>query len=222
MSELVAQGVQTGYSQVVEAQADYNGVQYVYATKKYNPLGLYSVILGFRQIEKSQGNLDMGNEDHPVPEMRARAIRQELADLHVPINVWEVVNFRATVMPATTVAAGYTLKLGNVELFTFSAAAGAITAQQRAQSAAAAINARLTKPDMRIQRIDVGTLVDNTAQTAQTAQVLLRLSPMITFTPNDVKSAGVSSLEELATLVKRRIQMSIFEESVKRGLTTED
>ena len=219
MSQFVKEAVENGYSQEVEAQADFNGIQYIAATHKYNPLGLYSVILGFRQIEKSQGNQDTGGGDHPVPEMRARAMRNELTEMHVPINVWEVVNFRAVVIPLTSGTLGYTVKLGNIDICTFSAGDSVQDAQQRAQSAAASINARLTKADDRIQRIDVGTDVDTDGQRAQ---VTLRFTPVIMLIPADAKSAGITTLPDLAARVKERIQMAIFHESVKHGLSTSD
>ena len=46
-------------------QADYNGVQYLYKSKKYDPVGLYSVAMGMMQMEHCAPESELRLSERP-------------------------------------------------------------------------------------------------------------------------------------------------------------
>lgn len=216
MSQMVKEAVINGYTIELELDADLNAIDYLYKTKKYSPVGLYSVMLGFRQMEAFQGPSNLGYiQNHPNPQERLRVIKQRLEKLKFPINVWCVVNFTATVEAPAKDAAGYTLKLGNAAIFKYLAASGEQDAQARAAEAAQAINARLTIQDDEIQRFDI-TAKKNKDDNG--VSIRIRNVPVMTLIPADLPQDATSTLAELSAQIVLKMQQSIANEQMKRGM----
>ncbi|HEY3376522.1 MAG TPA: M48 family metalloprotease [Armatimonadota bacterium] len=224
MSEFVKQAILNGYSIDLETEADLNGLHYLVASKKYDPVGLYSVILGFKQMESTHAKIDYGYlKNHPDSEARLAAMGRELAALHIPINLWNVVNFRASVTPPEAgKPGGYTLRLGSVTLLTFTAADGALTPQARAQAAMEAINGRLTKSDTQLQSFEVRVAPD--ADPGR-CNIRMRNTTVLTLIGADVTGTDLmngtrdpaTALNDLATSIKQKMQSAFFNENVEHG-----
>lgn len=210
MSQLVKQSLQNGYTVDLESQADANGLDYLNKSKKYNPMGLYSVILGFRQMDKQSPQVEMGYlKTHPYSDERMQLIEDKLAQLGIPINLWQVVDFRAKLIDPKPGEQNYTVRMGSVDLFTFSQADGALDAKMRAQNAVNAIN-RALKRDY-IQQYDV-----DCAMLDGKAVLRMRRIPVLTLTSMDAQAAN-ASLDNLGDLTLQRARDAIWREVVKRG-----
>lgn len=219
-SELTKRAILNGYSKDFEAEADTNAVAYMVKSGKYDPTGLYSVILGFRQMESGHAPQDMGYlETHPKPEARMALIKRVMNEDKLTVNLWSVVDFRAKVVPPEEGKEGYTVELGTVNIVTFLAEIAGKSPETRAAEAVAAINARLTRPDERIQRIDIDVMPDDYLGSAD---IYLRETRVMSFYPADASAAGFRTPEALGAMVKTNIQQAIATESLKRQLRPSD
>ncbi len=208
-SQMVKQALLNGYTVDLEIEADDKALTYLAATKKYDPNGLYSVILGFRQIEHRHPFVEMGMfKTHPYSEDRKRLIEEKLKELGVKLNIWNVVKFRADAQPVNDGKEGYALRLGGTNLFTVTRAGEAESVKARAEDAAASINRRLSKDY--IQQFDIARDV-----TAGVATVRMRWMPVFTLTQADADAAG-TTLEALSALVTQRLKSAIADELIKR------
>lgn len=208
-SELLKQALINGYTVDLEIEADDHALEYLTKTKKYDPNGLYSVILGFRQIEQRHPFTDMGMfKTHPYSDERKNLLEAKLKQLGVKINIWNVVNFKASSAPVNEGKDGHVLRLGEVDLMTFTQAGDASNVKTRAEAAAAAINRRLAKDYL--QQFDVSKDQDGNAVT-----IRLRWMPVFTLTQADADAAGMT-LEAYSSLVVQRIKGALYEEIVKR------
>jgi len=215
--EMIKQSILNGYSVEVETEADMNGIDYLYQSKKYSPVGLYSVILGFRQMEEDSvaPTVDItSTSDHPAPDIRLENARKKLTHLHVPINLWRVVNFRASVVPPKDGATGFLLKLGAANILTFTASDGDADAKARANTAMAAINKALVESDTEATRFDVRAKVE--ADGARAAITILN-SPVLTLLPADLDPASKLTFAQFVDQVKESIRSVISWEQIKRG-----
>lgn len=216
VSEFVKQAVLNGYTKEMELQADNNAVQYLAKAKKYDPTGIYSVMLGFRKMEATQPKTDLGYiQNHPDPQIRMDAIKKEMQAMHLPINLWNVVNFRASVIPPADGQTGYTLRLGTTDIFTYRVGDDTLTVEARANAAADAINRRLTRHDDEIERYEVYA---DTSEDGKIGNIRLRNTTVLTLLPADVEQTGYTSLGDLMAALQRNIQTAIFNEKVKRGM----
>jgi len=209
MSEMVKQALLNGYTTEQEAEADRNGLDYLYKLHVYDPVGLYSVILGFAQMEHHHAAVEMGYlKTHPYSDERKTMLEARYTALHIPINLWNVVNFRAKVIAPTDKQPGFSVQLGAVNLITFTASAGNDDAKARATAAVEAINHRLLHDY--IQQFDVDLdLYD------QKANVRLRNIPVITLLPADADAAHLS-LNDLGRHTVQNLKDALWRESVKR------
>jgi len=210
MSEMVKQSLLNGYSVELEIEADRNAIDYLSRLKKYDPVGLYSVILGFRKMEKFQPQAEMGYlQTHPCPEERKVRMEKRFAELHIPINIWNVVDFRASVTLPAEGERGYTLKLGDVQVITFNTADSGHDVAVRAQEAANAINRRLTQAEIHQFDVDVDHFDGH-------VYVRIRHIPVFTLTQADADASGVS-LDALGARTKQSIKEAIWREMAKRN-----
>jgi hypothetical protein len=210
MSELVKQALVNGYTVELEAEADAHGVAYLAGTKKYDPVGLLSVILGFQQIDLHHPEMEMGYlKTHPYSDERRKALEKTMRDRHLPINLWNVVNFRATVVPPKKTDTGHVLRLGDVNLFTFEVGGEGGDAAARAAAAAAAINRRLLASY--VQQYDVSSdLRDN--------QLAITIRGVTVFTLTDADATAANlKLSTLGAFVVSNIKTALWRELVKRA-----
>lgn len=214
-SEMVKQSLLNGYSKDVENEADYHSVQYLARSNHYDPVGLYSVILGFRQMENGTFRDKWPNylQNHPDPKERLDNIKHELQQLHWPRNLWHVVNFRASVVPPTTERPGYLLKLGTTDVATLLAADGGADAGARAAAAAEAINRQLMLPADRLTHFDVHLDIQTGGNVAV---LLLRKAPVLSLLPGDIGPTGRESLEQLAGQAQTNLMLAFQREQIRR------
>jgi hypothetical protein len=208
LSEVMKEALINGYSVELEAQADENGLEYLAKTKKYNPIGLYSVILGLRQIENRHAFVEMGYlKTHPYSDERKSLIEDKLKELGIPINLWPVVSFRAS--SAGDEKTGYTVKLGTTALVTLTQADGADGAKARADAAATAINRRLMRDY--VQQLDIDSDRDG-------ANILIRLRgiTVLTLTPADAAAASMTP-DAFGAMVVQKLKTAFWTEAVKRS-----
>ena len=210
MSELVKRALINGYSVQLEADADAQAVAYLHKLGTYNPVGLYSVILGFLQMTRHHADVELGYlKTHPFDADRKAALEAQFDKLGIRVNLWQVVKFRAeAVPPQSEDAHGYTVRLGSVDLITLTEPNVDGDAKTRADAAVTAINKRLQRDY--VQQFDVD--VDN-----YDGQAILRLRriPVLTLTDADAKAAGLT-LDALGQLVQTRTKEAIWHEVVKR------
>ncbi len=210
MSEFMKQALLNGYSIDLEIEADRNGCAYLHQLPDYDPVGLYSVILGFRSMDRHRPKTELGYlKTHPYSDERVTLIEQQLTALGRKINLWNVVNFRARVIPPTEQLPGYTVRMGSVNLLTLTAADGEKDAAARAAAATEAINRRLISDY--IQQFDV-----EAETTADRATLYLRRTPILSLVPADAQALPGATLEGLAKLVQQRMKDAIWREMVKR------
>ena len=209
MSEMVKQALINGYTTQQEAEADRNGVDYLYKLHVYDPVGLYSVILGFEQIENHHPFTPMGYlKTHPYSNERKTMLEAEYARLHIPINLWNVESFRAQLVAPTDKQPGYTVKLGTDNLITFTAADGDSDAKTRATAAVEAINRRLLHDYIQHYDVDLD-IYDGKAN------VRIRNIPVITVMPADAAPLHLT-INTLALQTVQKIKDALWRESVKR------
>jgi len=209
MSELIKQALLNGYSVEMEIEADQHGVDYLYKLKEYDPIGLYSVILGFNKIAQGSVEENLGYlKTHPYSDERKRLIEKHLKDLGIPINLWRVVGFRAQVVPPAEDQKGYTVRLGAVDVVTLTESHTGLDAKSRATDAADAMNRRIMKDA--IQQVDIRIDSQDGRST-----IYFRSYPVLTLTTDDAEAAGMS-LDALASLARQNIRDSIWRETVKR------
>jgi hypothetical protein len=209
MSELVKRALLNGYSVDLEIEADAHAIDYLQQLEAYNPLGLYSVILGFEQMERHRPQIDMGYlKTHPYSDERKNLLKNKLDKMGIALNLWQVVNFRAKVVEPAEGETGYTVRLGEVELVTLSESDGDRDAKTRAEKAATAINRSLQRDyiqlfDVEVARIDGKTLLR------------MRRIPVLTLTDADATAAGLT-VDALGALTLQRARSAIWQEVVKR------
>jgi Zn-dependent protease with chaperone function len=210
MSDLVLQALENGYSQELEAEADNSAFEYLSKSARYDPLGLYSVLLGFRQMARSRPDFNPGYlKTHPDPDMRCALQEQRLKEANISINLWRVVDFRAEVLPPAEGKTEYVVKLGTATVATYAAPLGGRAPADRAADGAEAINRRLRRDF--VQQYDVDIDVHDGL-----AQVRMRAIPILTFTQDDALAAG-TTVDQLAARAAQQVKAAIWQENVKRG-----
>jgi hypothetical protein len=193
----------------LEGEADFHALDYLYKQGKYDPAGLYSVILGLEQMDKEHPAQDPGIfRTHPDTDIRRARLEQRYQALGIKINLWHVVAFRSEVASSIPDKEPDSLRLGGKEVFTFSCPDGETEAIKRASQAADAINSRLDR--YFIQPYDVDVAIGHGVAT-----VRMHLIPVITLTPVDAQAAGMT-LEALATKVAGQVKDILGGEIAKR------
>jgi len=209
MSELVKRSLMNGYNVDLEIEADANALDYLHKLGAYNPVGLYSVILGFRKIENSRPQYDLGYlKTHPYSDERKKLLENKLAKLGITINLWQVVDFRAKLLEPQEGDAGYTVRLGEVDLVTLREPADAADAKARATKAVEAMNRALQRDYIQQFDLDLAMLGGN-------AVLRMRRIPVLTLTEADALAAN-AALENLGQIALQRAREAIWREVVKR------
>ncbi len=211
VSQYVKTAVLNGYSVEIEEQADLNGLMYLSKQNRYDPAGMYSVMLGFQQMESVRPQETGGScfKDHPDTVDRVHYLEVRMKELGIKPNLWHVIHFQSVLVPVEDGKKGYTVRLGTVDVITFIASDGGLDAKARATSAMEAINACLYKSF--IQQFDVVVDINE-----NTAVLSLPNDPVLTITKSDAAAAG-TTLEYLANRAKINIQNTIIREKTRRG-----
>jgi len=210
MSSLVVQSLNNGYQEEMESEADLHAVDYIYKSKKYDPLGIYSVMMGFQQIEQNRANVDPGYlRTHPEANVRLVTIEKRLKELGISMNLWRVQGFRAVMAEPQGDEKGYSLMMRTVKVITLTATVDNQTPATRIAEAVIAINAILQR--QYIQQYDItSTLIDGKAYITFDRKAVLIL------TADDVTVAGIP-LGQLADNATKNIKFSIWQEIIKHS-----
>lgn len=211
MSGYVKMAVLNGYSIGIEEQADRNGMLYLSKQHIYDPAGMYSVMLGFEQMEREHPGMDLGCfKDHPDSPERVRYLEEEMTALGIKPNLWHVIHFHAEMAPMEEDGKkGYMVKLGTVAVITFTVASGTQDPAARATAAVTAINTCLYRAF--VQQFDVVADCND-----ETGVISMPNDPVFTLTKADAAAAGVT-LEYLVSRTKANIQNAIMREKMKRN-----
>ncbi len=210
MSSLVVQSLNNGYQEDMEEEADMHAVDYLYNSKKYDPLGMYSVMLGFKQMEQSRAADDPGFlRTHPASKERLVAIEKHLKELGVSINLWRVLAFRAVMVAPKGEEKGYQLTMSGLTIVTLTEANGSKTAAERITTAVATINDILHQQYIQQFNVDFTVMDEN-------AYITFDRKPVLVLTAFDAATAGVS-LTTLAENASNNVKKAIWQEIVKHS-----
>lgn len=209
MSELVKQSLLNGYTVDLEIEADRNAIDYLHAQGTYDPMGLYSVIQGFERMERTRPPMEMGYlKTHPDPAERKVLMEKRLKELGVTVNLWRVVNFRASAVPPVEGSDEHAVRMGEVDVVTYRVGQGDQDAAARAAASARTINRMLLR--YYVQQYDIDTDTHDNQ-----VDIRIRRVPVVTLTQEDANAAGMT-LEGLAALTAHSIKDSVWRETVKR------
>ena len=143
-----------------------------------------------------------------------KAMKQELQDLGVPINLWNCVNFRASVIPPVKGQQITPYALGSVDIIKLTNGDGDKMLAARANAVADAINQRLTRSDEQIQLYDINARL---SEDGKTADIRMRNTVIVTLTAADLKRDSLATLPDYATRIKQNLQSAIYNEQQRRG-----
>jgi hypothetical protein len=86
VGSLVLQDALNSYGREAETEADQSAVRYLYASKRYNPVAVLTVVEGLAHIQARQAPLDVGvAQTHPDPVERVTSVIGVLEGLKVPV-----------------------------------------------------------------------------------------------------------------------------------------
>lgn len=85
--EYIRLGVLSQYSMKLESRADAEGIKYLIATKRYNPVGLLTFMERLAARERHKPKVELGiYADHPDTDLRAQKITELLEQANVEVN----------------------------------------------------------------------------------------------------------------------------------------
>ena len=210
MSSLVVQSLNNGYQEDMEMEADLHAVDYIYKSGKYDPLGIYSVMMGFQQMEQKRASADPGYlQTHPQSNIRLVTIEKRLKELGITMNLWRVLGFHAEAVPPKGDEKGYGLQMGVVSVVTFTVPMLPQTPEMRAASAVLAINTTLKQ--QYIQQFDVASTL-----LGGKAYITFGRKAVMVLTTEDAIAAGIP-LAELAEKTTNNIKNAIWQEIIKHS-----
>ncbi|MDQ2733211.1 MAG: M48 family metalloprotease, partial [Armatimonadota bacterium] len=145
MGPQIVQALHSGHSMMDETEADMSGIDYVYNSHKYNPVGMLSFMERLAQDEHHHPQVELGYlQDHPLSSHRVSDIEARLKSLQVPINLRSVSHVLTASTLNDLVGQGVTLRVQGLNkptvLFHFSSEADGMSVEARAQAAVKAIN----------------------------------------------------------------------------------
>ena len=210
IGSLFKTGLLSGYSQQAETQADANAVVYLQASD-YHPVAMLTVIEGLARMEITRPYVELGIfQTHPFPQQRANAVRLELMTMGVDINPRLVLNTLKT--KADTVEEnGRTIgrvHLDEYVVFEPAVDAGGLSAQQRAEKAAADLG-RQIMGNLQMYQLRV-------ANGGSQATVFANGEPVITVLPGDADFHSTTA-GELAKQAADKIKLALWQEAVRRA-----
>jgi predicted Zn-dependent protease len=205
MTQIIKEAVQNGFTIEQEYQADEQAVYYLNKQKVYNPSAVYSVIMGLNQIDRVQDTEKYGYmNDHPFPRQRKERLEQIMSKLKIDINIWTVVNFRAT-SKYNKEKNEAILTMGKNDIFTMNGD----TSKEITERAASTINRQLMKYFIRQYDICYNMVGDN-------AEIRVRNLPVLTITPADCINKG-KTIKEIADQTTEAMKNAIWQAIINRS-----
>ncbi len=199
------------YGREAEMEADAASVRYLYASKKYNPVGVLTVVEGLARIDSSQSSPNPGVfQTHPEAEERVAAVTARLEALKVPIERGRVTRgLTATAAIATKNEREIgELRLSDRVVFQPAVEVDGLSPLARAQRSAEILNPMLLT---NLELVDI-MRVDH----ADSASVMAKGEAVLTITPADA-AFHQTTVEALAKQAMVAIQMAFLAEKAKRA-----
>ena len=212
IGSITLQALNNGYTENLEREADTNAVIYLNKLGKYNASGLYTVMLGFKRIERERPPVYYGYlSTHPANDTRMRIIREQMARDGKSINVWISLGLRAKTKE--DVFSKEELYLGDSFIYRFTSA----DSKERAKAAAESINKILIASDMTsVRPIDVKyNVYDNNSF----ADIIIARKTVFTITKDDAKEWA---LKDVARSITDNIKNTLLNEMMRRGISESD
>jgi len=209
LAGLVRNGLLSGYSQEAELEADANAVTYLQKAG-YHPVAMLTVVQGLARMEMERPHEVVMFRTHPYPEARARAARQQLLAMGIPINPRPVLSTLKTKSEAVE-ENGRTIgrvSLDDYVVFEPAVPANGLTPQQRADKIAVELG-RLLLDNLLMYEV-------STAVGPDRALVLARGVPVVTVLPGDAEFHGATTAE-LAAKTEQTIKLALWHEAVRRA-----
>ena len=206
MSQQVVQALQSPHSIHDEHEADISGIEYLYATKKYNPVGMLTFMERLNRLAESRPEFDEGYlQTHPNPPQRVEYIRQKLLSLHIPINPRAVTHALTAEADHVKGSSSALVRMQKIDICTFTDSVGGQDPYARAVAAAKAINDALDRGELAAQ-------LNNSSQ-GDSAAILWAQRPIFEITANDAAAAHEKP-ENLAQDAVKRIRQAIWADQV--------
>ena len=212
IGSITLQALNNGYTENLEREADTNAVIYLNKLGKYNAGGLYTVMLGFKRIERERPPIYYGYlSTHPANDTRMRIIREQMKRDGKNINIWLPLGLLANAKES--MFSKDELYIGGNFIYRFTSA----DSKERAKAAAENINGILTSTEVSTVRpIDVKyNVYDNNTR----ADIIMARQTVFTVTKDDAKGWA---LKEVARSITDNIKNTLLNEMMKRGISEND
>lgn len=213
MGPQIVQALHSGHSIVDESEADMSGIDYVYNTHKYNPVGMLSFMERLSLDERRHPQIELGYlQDHPSSSHRVKDIEARLKSLQVPINLRLVSHVLTASTLSDLVGQGVTLRVQGLNkptiLFHFSNEAEGMSVAARALAAVKAIN----------DCVDRGEEMGELTLRPESSGVAVLWGTTVLFTVTEQEAArSHSTAESLAQDAVHHLQEAIWADSVARS-----
>jgi len=208
--EYIRLGAISQYSMEVEKRADRRAVEYLLASKTFNPVGLLTFMERLAARDRHSPQQELGvYADHPDSNVRSRLIVGYLQRADVEINRRAVTRWEPP-QSAEQEVSGHklaTLSLWGVTVFQTGYAAGNGTPLERTNALAAALKDALAAG---LEPYEVGVLTGGPAP-----QVRLGSRPWLTLYPEDLPTPD-STTEALAQTVVANLTAALHKERLNR------
>ena len=199
-----------GYGRKAEMEADRSAVEYLAASKRYNPNGILQFMETLQREEMRRPQVELGIfQTHPHTRERIEAIRTALSELKIPIvRIPGKSTPKATSRPATVNGVEIAEVVVKERVVFQPAAHAGKSPAERAEATVARINAMFLQfPEERHIRVKTE---------GESAVVLFRNEPLITITPEDGQLHGTTP-SELAENAAKTLKSVIWEDFVRRA-----
>ncbi len=210
VGSLVVQDALNHYGREAEFEADGAAVRYLHASKRYNPVGVLTVVEGLAHLQSTRPKVEAGVfQTHPDPEERIKAVERALTALHVPIERRRVLkSFSATAAAVTKHDREIgEVRIGERVLYQPAAPWNDLSPVARAQHTAEALN-RLLLADLELMEISV-------TEREGAASVIARGEVLLTILPGDAEFHE-TTVEALSTQAMEVLRAAFQEEKLKR------
>ena len=210
VGSITLRALQNNYSVELEKEADINAVVYLLKTGKYNPTGLYTVMIGFKKIEDSEPQIEYGYlATHPATSTRMQIIREQIESEGFVINIWAVIGLKAYAVQDLFMH--NELHLGSKPIYTFKSSTE-FSGLKRTEEAVENINTILRDENI----VTITTFdIDYRIREQKFADIMIRRDVVFTITDED--SGGIE-LSDMANAIKTNLVQAIKNEAFERGI----
>ncbi|NLC56588.1 MAG: M48 family metalloprotease [Armatimonadetes bacterium] len=211
IGQMVKIGVLNGYGQEAELEADRSAVEYMVASKKYNPVGMLQFLDRLRRQEERGPQMELGIfRTHPPTRQRVEAVRGVLDAYGVPVTrlpgkSTPVATARAVTVNGQQIAE---VVLQDRILYQPAASLDGKDPLQRAEEAARRVSALFAEfPQERLLRVQAS---------GDSRVVTYRGSPLFTISSADAQFHN-ASVDDLAKATTKELKAVIWSDFLRHG-----